>query len=209
MPNSTEVTSYCILGFGPEHSVVVPTYLILFYILPSAAYSIMSFGLNYLIRRTKRFFKIWIFWNQNFRNSFLRTKQAQTGQILMDKFYLDVVRYGFSDAVLFLVLWFPYNMMSMVAHMINEHRSRGLNSLYRNPKSLNPKKTEHKSSNLKFVLGQLDATNRVLRLESLCISLFLHLATKLLHSIPKFSATPAQQFWVSYWFIKIPNFSIF
>ena len=40
----------------------------------------------------------------------------------MDKFYLDVVRYGFSDAVLFLVLWFPYNMMSMVAHMINEHR---------------------------------------------------------------------------------------
>ena len=40
----------------------------------------------------------------------------------MDKFYLDVVRYGFSDAVIFLVLWFPYNMMSMVAHMINEHR---------------------------------------------------------------------------------------
>lgn len=28
----------------------------------------------------------------------------------------------FFDAVIFLVLWFPYNMMSMVAHMINEHR---------------------------------------------------------------------------------------
>ena len=28
----------------------------------------------------------------------MRTKQAQTGQILMDKFYLDVVRYGFSDS---------------------------------------------------------------------------------------------------------------
>ena len=52
--NDTVKTSYCILGFGPQHSVVVPTYLILFYILPSAAYSIMSFGLNYLIRRTKR-----------------------------------------------------------------------------------------------------------------------------------------------------------
>ena len=53
--NETEITSYCILGFGPQHSVVVPTYLILFYILPSAAYSIMSFGLNYLIRKTKRY----------------------------------------------------------------------------------------------------------------------------------------------------------
>ena len=74
----------------------------------------------------EKVFQLWKnFKKKTFRNSFLRTKQAQTGQILMDKFYLDVVRYGFSDAVLFLVLWFPYNMMSMVAHMINEHRNLG------------------------------------------------------------------------------------
>ena len=85
----TSDSYYCILGFKDTHSAVGPACLVLFYILPSTAYSAMSFGLNYLVKKRKR------------ESVILRKDQSvstQHSSDKYDKYYLDVIKYGFRDA---------------------------------------------------------------------------------------------------------------
>ena len=89
-PNPESDSYYCILGFKDTHSAVGPACLVLFYILPSTAYSAMSFGLNYLVKKRKR------------ESFILRKDQSVSTQKnssdKYDKYYLDVIKYGFRDA---------------------------------------------------------------------------------------------------------------
>ena len=89
-PNPDSNSHYCILGFKDTHSAVGPACLVLFYILPSTAYSAMSFGLNYLVKKRKK------------ESFILRKDQSVSTQKhssdKYDKYYLDVIKYGFRDA---------------------------------------------------------------------------------------------------------------
>ena len=89
-PDPASDSYYCILGFKDTHSAVGPACLVLFYILPSTAYSAMSFGLNYLVKKRKR------------ESFILRKDQSVSTQKhssdKYDKYYLDVIKYGFRDA---------------------------------------------------------------------------------------------------------------
>ena len=91
----------------------------------------------------------WIFQSKNSRDISRRDTLPQVAIVKMDAYYIDIVKFGISDAsktysvnliwsklcsktkfmfkivllVIFAILWCPYNVMELISHILNEHES--------------------------------------------------------------------------------------